>query len=96
MEIMHQLLSRQILDVRSYSEFLQGHLPGAIHMPAEQLLDRYADLCPSLPYTVVCDHGVSSIIAAEFLQSKGFDALDFPGGMSKIETRPQAPKITHA
>jgi rhodanese-related sulfurtransferase len=33
-----------ILDVRPAAEYAAGHLPGAVHLPLEQLRDRFAEL----------------------------------------------------
>lgn len=80
----YSYLSRQVLDIRSHTDFLQGHLPGALHIPIFQLLDRYQELCPNVPYCIICEHGVNSLTACEFLQSKGYDAINFPGGMTRL------------
>lgn len=82
-------LTRTILDVRTKAEFKQAHLPGAINIPINQILNRYHELNIQIPYTVVCDHGVRSIMACDFLQSKGYDVINLPGGISRIESEIQ-------
>lgn len=81
---MHPLLSRQILDVRSLHEFRHFNLPGAINIPIDELILRHRELQHDLPYTIVCAHGVRSITATEYLQSKGYDVVSLPGGLASI------------
>lgn len=78
-------LTRTILDVRTKEEFKHAHLPGAFNIPINQILNRYHELHIERPYTVVCDHGVRSVMACDFLQSKGYDVVNIPGGISRLE-----------
>ncbi|PIQ78295.1 hypothetical protein COV81_05145 [Candidatus Peregrinibacteria bacterium CG11_big_fil_rev_8_21_14_0_20_41_10] len=89
-----QYLSRPVLDVRSYNEFLRGHLPGAIHIPLEQLLHRHNELNYEIGYCIICEHGVRGLLACDFLQSKGYDVVNFPGGMSFLEEQIKQQKIS--
>ncbi len=42
-----------VVDVRSAEEYAAGHLPGALHLPADQVQERLAELPtdrPVVPY----------------------------------------------
>ena len=43
-----------VLDVRPASEYAAGHLPGAVHIPLEQLADRLAELPPDREIVAYC------------------------------------------
>ncbi len=44
-----------LIDVREASEWEQGHLPGAVHIPAWELTpERAEELDPSRPVVVYC------------------------------------------
>ncbi len=38
-----------IIDVRSDDEYLAGHIPGAIHLPADALLGRLNEIAADRP-----------------------------------------------
>jgi hydroxyacylglutathione hydrolase len=57
---------RAILDVRELSEWRDGHIPGAVHIPGAQLPHRLGEVPPG-PVAVVCGGGYRSAIAASLL-----------------------------
>lgn len=61
-----------VVDVRERSEWQQGHIPGAVHIPLSQLPLRAAELNPSHPTAVICGSGVRSSTAASALAARGF------------------------
>ena len=65
-----------ILDVRTPAEYVQlGHLPEAKLLPI-QVLDQFLEtLNPQQPTVVVCEHGVRSTHACQFLAERGFTRL---------------------
>lgn len=70
-----------VLDVREDSEWSEGHIDGAVHIPFHQLR-KNLDLVPShKPVAVVCGGGTRSSIAASLLQGEGFDPMNVSGGM---------------
>lgn len=70
-----------VLDVRETSEWGEGHIDGAIHIPFHQLT-KSLDRVPShKPVAVVCGGGTRSSIAASLLQGEGFDPMNVSGGM---------------
>lgn len=72
---------RAILDVRSASEFDEGHLAGALHVPLGYVPDQMADIPADRPLLVYCQTGHRSSIAASLLISRGrTNAVNMVGG----------------
>ena len=72
----------QIVDVREPEEWVDGHIPGATHIPLGELVARASALDPDQPVIAVCRSGVRSLTAAEILIGVGFaDAKSMTGGM---------------
>jgi rhodanese-related sulfurtransferase len=44
----------QVVDVRYRNEWEAGHIDGAVHIPADYVLDRVGELDPSRPVVTVC------------------------------------------
>jgi rhodanese-related sulfurtransferase len=75
----------QILDVRSPAEYVQlGHIPQALLLPVDLIAAGPATVHrDERPLLVVCEHGVRSTHAVNFLAEAGFtDLLNLSGGMS--------------
>jgi hydroxyacylglutathione hydrolase len=71
----------QIVDVRNPAEREGGIVPGAVAIPLASLLDRHAELDPTVPTVVYCAGGYRSSIAASLLRSLGFALVaDIQGG----------------
>lgn len=82
-----------ILDVRTYSEFKESRIPGAINIPVDELeweleeLEKYK----GNKILVYCKVGVRSNIACSYLENEGFKnlynlrggILDFNGEIEK-------------
>lgn len=72
-----------LLDVRTRSEFDADHAPRAIHIPVDELPQRYAELGQTDNILCVCQAGGRSAAAAEFLVSiGGTEIANVEGGMS--------------
>ena len=72
-----------LLDVRSPLEFEDGHIEGAINMPAPDLRTRFGELDPALPIFIVCSTGHRSSLATSILRQNGFkDVHNVAGGMT--------------
>ncbi len=66
-----------ILDVRSPQEYAEGHVPGAINIPHDQLGSRLAEIGSYKDKDIVlyCASGGRVGIAAKTLQPAGFNKL---------------------
>jgi len=71
-----------IVDVREPSEYVAGHVPGAVLIPMGQLPGRTAELDRDAPVYVVCASGNRSATMTVFLRNAGFDAYSVAGGTS--------------
>ncbi|WP_409022060.1 rhodanese-like domain-containing protein [Dellaglioa sp. P0083] len=67
----------QIIDVREDDEFAEGHIPGAINIP----LDEVDDYELTGKAYIICRSGRRSAQAADILFEKGYDVVDVYGGM---------------
>lgn len=72
-----------MLDVRTRSEWNEGHLPGARLIPLPQLASRLDELRGLGPIAVHCQGGSRSAVAASLLRAAGFDDVtNVEGGYS--------------
>jgi glyoxylase-like metal-dependent hydrolase (beta-lactamase superfamily II)/rhodanese-related sulfurtransferase len=72
----------KIVDVRDQSEWEEGHIKGAIHMPYYFLEQRLQELANTQPLALICASGQRSSIACSLLQKHGFTQLfNVVGGM---------------
>ncbi|MGG6313134.1 rhodanese-like domain-containing protein [Paenibacillus macerans] len=70
-----------VLDVREPTEWAEGHIPGARHIPLGQLPERHAELNPDEELIVVCRSGGRSSLACELLGERGYKVVNMTGGM---------------
>ena len=74
----------QVVDIRDASAFKAGHIVGAVHIPATQLMDKIEAgvLDKARPVIVVCQAGIQAGSAANVLKSAGCDQIyKLQGGM---------------
>jgi glyoxylase-like metal-dependent hydrolase (beta-lactamase superfamily II)/rhodanese-related sulfurtransferase len=72
----------KILDVRDQSEWEEGHIEGATHIPYYFLEQRLQELDNTQPLALICASGQRSSIAGSLLQKHGFTLLfNVVGGM---------------
>ena len=64
-----------VLDVRDASEFADGHIPGAVHIPYGELGERLGELPAEQPIAAICSGGKRSGLAASILQREGFEQV---------------------
>ena len=80
-----------VVDVRTFDEFSAGHLPGALHIPYDEIEARIAEIGPkSEAVLVYCKSGRRSAVAARALEKAGFQLVydlqsvsAWPGPLSK-------------
>ncbi|RYV03660.1 thiosulfate sulfurtransferase GlpE [Shewanella sp. OPT22] len=71
----------QVVDIRDPQSYAANHIDASQHLTNENIADfmREADLDATT--VVVCYHGISSVSAAEYLISQGFeDVYSLDGG----------------
>ena len=74
-----------LLDVRDAKSFGEGHLPGAINMPFEELATRWKDLPKQQEIISYC-WNVTCLLctkASFILASKGYTAREMIGGIAE-------------
>lgn len=76
----------QIIDVRTETEFGQGHLPDAINIPHTTILEGkgYAKLDKNKPVVLYCRSGNRAGLALEHLQAQGFTNIINVGGINDL------------
>lgn len=70
------------VDVREGSEYALGHVPGAQHIPYEQLEQRIGEVSRERTIVVYCASGVRSSLATSIFERHGMDAANVRGGFS--------------
>ena len=61
-----------VIDVRTNSEYVTGHIPNALNVPLDQLQSTAAGWPKTQPIIVYCATGARSAEAATFLGGQGF------------------------
>ncbi len=84
-----------ILDVRTDEGWSQGHIPGAKHVPASQILMRLDELSDKTrPILTICANGNTAVTVAQLLAKDGylhvFNALGGMAGYKGELVRPEA------
>ena len=70
-----------VIDVREQSEWDEGHIPGAIHIPRGFLESRIAGVAPPDQEIVLsCASGNRSLLAGTTLRQMGYERRREPGG----------------
>jgi hydroxyacylglutathione hydrolase len=72
-----------IVDVRGATEWAEGHIPGALHIPLGYLEDRAAEIPTGRPIVLQCQSGARSAVAASLLERQGFaNVINLSGGIT--------------
>jgi rhodanese-related sulfurtransferase len=64
-----------VIDVRSDQEVARGVIPGARHIPLQQLPGRLGEIARDRPVVFYCQSGARSAQASYFLASQGWDGV---------------------
>lgn len=77
------------LDVRTQAEYDAGHVAGTLHIPLDQLEQRWQELATfrDRPLVVYCRTGRRSAAAMDLLRNRGFDRLENGGGVTHMAAR---------
>jgi len=71
-----------LVDVRELFEWKEGHVPGAVHIPYEELGERARELPLDRLLVTYCASGVRSSLAASILESGGRTVANLRGGFT--------------
>lgn len=69
-----------LLDVRTAGEFALGSIPGARHLPLDELRDRLSELPKDQTIYVTCQVGLRGYLACRILKQQGFSCVNVDGG----------------
>jgi len=69
-----------VIDVREEYEFIEVRAIGVKLLPLEQIPDAASSLPKEKQIFIICASGNRSMVACEYLNSKGFDAVNVIGG----------------
>ena len=64
-----------VLDVRTPQEYAEGHVPGAVNVPYDQLASRLAEVPKDKDVVLYCKSGRRAGIAADVLAATGYMRL---------------------
>ncbi len=64
-----------LLDVREPDEYLHGHVPGAVNLPQADLASRLHELPRDRRLLLICEYGMRSLRAAQFLRQMGYERV---------------------
>jgi rhodanese-related sulfurtransferase len=70
-----------VVDVRRAFEWNRAHIPGAVHLPLDVLLDRCSELPGDRLLITFCTGGLRSAGAANLLVENGFTAVNMSLGL---------------
>jgi rhodanese-related sulfurtransferase len=82
-----------LIDVRSPTEWEQGRIEHAVHIPLSRLGERLEELPTDRPIVVYCATGYRSAIAASLLRRAGFSGVaSLAGGLAAQATLVRSPR----
>ncbi|HET7204690.1 MAG TPA: rhodanese-like domain-containing protein [Steroidobacteraceae bacterium] len=64
-----------VLDVRTPAEYAEGHVPGAVNVPHDQLASRLAEVPKDKDVVLYCRSGRRAALAADVLAAHGYTRL---------------------
>lgn len=74
-----------IIDVRNVGEFEAGHVEGALNIPLDKVSENLSSFPKDKPFTIHCQGGYRSMIAASILKSRGWENFkEVDGGYKSI------------
>jgi hydroxyacylglutathione hydrolase len=83
-----------LIDIREPEEYVQGHVPGAINLPQADLASRLEELPRDRSLMLICQHGIRSVRAAQFLKQIGFAQVASVTGGTSAWTEAARPLVT--
>ena len=74
-----------LVDVRTASEFANGHVKGSVNIPMDQLSKNIDLLKAKQPLVIFCQSGMRAGIAKAMLKKNGIDQVTNVGGWQKLK-----------
>ena len=72
-----------LIDVRTPGEYRDGHIPGVVNIPLDELEKRIGEIPKDKKVVLICRTGSRSAQGTRLLRSKGFNNVyNSTGGMS--------------
>lgn len=81
-----------LLDVRNTTEYEQGHIDGAVHIPVDELRERINELDKDKEVYAYCAVGIRGYIATRILKQNGFKVKNLTGGYRTYSMSKYSPK----
>jgi rhodanese-related sulfurtransferase len=77
----------QIIDVRTKSEYQQGHIRGSVNIPLQTLQNSLSKIKKDRPVITCCASGMRSASARNLLKSSGFQEVYNGGGWYSLQSK---------
>ncbi|MBL0388180.1 rhodanese-like domain-containing protein [Tumebacillus sp. ITR2] len=78
--------AKVVIDIRDEAEFLEGHIPGAVHCPLQELTYAVSDADFEDLIVVVCRTGKRAQQVKALLEHEGYHKIEvLPGGMTAYQ-----------
>jgi NADPH-dependent 2,4-dienoyl-CoA reductase/sulfur reductase-like enzyme/rhodanese-related sulfurtransferase len=74
------LAGASVVDVRTRTEFEEGHIPGAVNLPLDQLRERLGEVDRAQRTVAYCQGGQRGYLATRILAQAGYDVANLSGG----------------
>jgi len=74
----------QIVDVRTPTEYAQGHAPRSVNIPLDQVQARMPEIDPAFPVLFCCASGARSGIAKSILERAGYRQVHNAGPWTRL------------
>ncbi len=76
--------SLTLVDVRTPAEYASHHIPGVLLIPLDEFAARVEELQPDDEIICLCEHGVRSEVAVQYLATLGYSRVaTMTGGMAE-------------
>jgi len=85
-ELIADMVSYQVIDVRSSGDYSKGHIEGAVNIPHEEMKERIGELNINDKIIVHCNKGTTGNAAQNLLLNLGFsNVYNLSGGYSQYK-----------
>lgn len=81
-KIENNLKSFNLIDVRSYDDYIDGHIPFATHVPMEKIYDNFDKFTKDVPNIIYGSHPActKALKCAYIATDKGYPCMILKGG----------------